>query len=188
MKAAETLLALALALGAAAGCDNMGHQEHARPYDPSRHFADGASARIPPAHTVPAGPRLPAEVATGFLQGQPVARIPVAVTLPLLRRGQECFRAQCAECHGEDGYGGGIVVRRGFPPPPSLHEARLRQAPAGHLYDVMVHGYGVMYPAGVRVAPADRWAVVAYIRALQLSQRATLADVPSSARSQLGSP
>jgi mono/diheme cytochrome c family protein len=175
-------IVLVFALSGFAGCDNMWHQDHFRPYDPSAHFPDGASARTPPAHTVPAGPRLAAEVATGLRQGHAIVNLPVPVTLPLLQRGRDCFQAQCAECHGGAGYGDGIVVRRGFPAPPSLHELRLRQAPAGHFYDVMVHGYGIMYPAAARVAPADRWAIVAYIRALQLSQHARLADLPPEER------
>jgi mono/diheme cytochrome c family protein len=94
----------------------------------------------------------------------------------------------CAVCHGEDGYGGGIVVRRGFPAPPSLHQVRLRAAPAGQLYEVIVQGYGIMYPAGYRIGPQDRWAIVAYIHALQLSQNARLADVPSAERAKLVQP
>lgn len=172
----------ALAIAAGAGCGNMKKQANARPYDASPDFADGTSARTPPAHTVPAGV-LPPEAtdASGRLR----TALPVPVTAELLRRGRDEFNAECSACHGPDGYGQGIVVRRGFPPPPSLHEDRLRSAPDGHLYDVMVRGYGLMYPAGHRVAPADRWAVVAYIRALQLSQHATLEDVPAARRAEL---
>jgi len=154
----------------------MWHQDHLRPYDPSARFPDGASARTPPAHTVPAGPL-------------PSARPPSApVTLAELRRGRECFDAECSECHGTSGYGDGIVVQRGFPAPPSFHQPRLRAAPSSHFYDVLVHGYGIMVPAAPRVAPADRWAIVAYIRALQLSQHAGLADVPPAERALLEKP
>jgi mono/diheme cytochrome c family protein len=178
-------VAAALGVAAGAGCGNMKQQPNLRPYDASGNFADGTSARTPPAHTVPAG-TLPAEAADAA--GRPRAVLPVPITRELLRRGRDEFDAECAACHGPDGYGQGIVVRRGFPPPPSLHEDRLRSAPDGHYYDVMVRGYGLMYPAGHRVAPADRWAVVAYIRALQLSQHATLEDVPAARRAELEGP
>jgi mono/diheme cytochrome c family protein len=176
---------LGLAALAVAGCDNMQDQRNDRAYAPSAFFADGASARTPPAHTVPSGPLRSELVLTGRANGRLAGAVPLAVTRDLLRRGRDQFNAQCAECHGEDGYGRGIVVRRGFPAPPSLHDPRLRMAPAGHLYDVIARGYGVMYPAGYRVAVADRWAIVAYIRALQLSQHATLADVPVAERARL---
>jgi len=178
-------LVLGLLALAAGGCDNMQDQRNARAYAPSAFFADGASARTPPAHTVPAGPLLSELVLTGAAAGRPTADVPVPITLALLRRGRDEYNAQCAECHGEDGYGRGIVVRRGFPAPPSLHDPRLRAAPAGRLFDVITRGTGVMYPTGYRVAVADRWAIVAYLRALQLSQHATLADVPAPARAEL---
>ena len=177
--------ALGLLVLLAGGCDNMQDQRNLRTYAPSDQFADGASARTPPAHTVPSGP-LPSELLlTGSAAGRPAGDLPVPVTAALLRRGRDEFNAQCAECHGEDGYGQGIIVRRGFPAPPSLHDPRQRAAPAGHLFEVITRGYGVMYPAGYRVAVADRWAIVAYIRALQLSQHATLADVPAAERARL---
>jgi mono/diheme cytochrome c family protein len=95
---------------------------------------------------------------------------PPALTLALLRRGQERFRIDCTPCHSELGDGHGMIVQRGFPSPPSYHIDRLRDAPTQHFYDVMTHGYGAMYSFAGRVAPADRWAIAAYIRALQLSQ------------------
>jgi mono/diheme cytochrome c family protein len=161
---------LALALVALAGCDNMWHQSHYRPYDPSTHFADGASARPPPAHTVTAG-----EIPT---------RPPM--TMALLQRGRECWNAQCAVCHGEDGYGDGIVVRRGFPPPPSLHQAPLRALADRQIYDVIMQGYGIMYPVGYRLESRDRWAVVGYVRALQLSQHAAVADLRADEIGRMG--
>ena len=100
------------------------------------------------------------------------------VTLALLERGQERFRIYCTPCHSELGDGHGMIVQRGFPPPPSYHIDRLRQAPVQHFYDVITNGYGAMYSFAERVQPADRWAIAAYIRALQRSQNAKLADVP----------
>ena len=96
---------------------------------------------------------------------------PPPLTLALIQRGQQRFRIDCTPCHSELGDGHGMVVQRGFPAPPSYHIDRLRQAPTQQFYDVITHGYGAMYSFAGRVAPADRWAIVAYIRALQLSQQ-----------------
>jgi mono/diheme cytochrome c family protein len=107
------------------------------------------------------------------------------VTLALLQRGQERYRIYCTPCHSELGDGRGMIVHRGFPPPPSYHIARLRQAPAQHFYDVITNGYGAMYSFAERVQPADRWAIAAYIRALQRSQNASLADAPPDQKGAL---
>jgi mono/diheme cytochrome c family protein len=107
------------------------------------------------------------------------------VTRPLLERGQERFDIYCAPCHDHLGSGQGMIVRRGFSPPPSLHIERLRLAPVGHFFDVISNGYGAMSNYGKQVSPHDRWAIAAYIRALQLSQHATLAEVPDAAKQQL---
>ena len=95
---------------------------------------------------------------------------PPPLTLALLQRGQERFRIDCTPCHSELGDGDGMIVQRGFSAPPSYHTDQLRQAPTQHFYDVMTHGYGAMYSFAGRVSPQDRWAIAAYIRALQLSQ------------------
>jgi mono/diheme cytochrome c family protein len=101
------------------------------------------------------------------------------LTLALLERGQQRYRIYCTPCHSELGDGNGMVVQRGFPHPPSYHSDRLRQATTQHFYDVITHGYGAMYSFAGRVAPDDRWAIAAYIRALQLSQQASAADIAS---------
>jgi mono/diheme cytochrome c family protein len=101
---------------------------------------------------------------------------PLPVTMALLQHGRERFDVYCAPCHSPVGDGDGRVARRGFPHPPSYHIDRLRNAPDRHFFDVMTKGYGVMRPYADRVPPEDRWAIVAYIRALQLSQHAPLAD------------
>ena len=101
--------------------------------------------------------------------------IPYPVTLALLQRGQERYEIYCVPCHSPLGDGDGMVARRGFPHPPSYHIERLRRAPDRHFYDAMTNGYGVMYAYADRVSPQDRWAIVAYIRALQRSQGARLA-------------
>jgi mono/diheme cytochrome c family protein len=110
---------------------------------------------------------------------------PLPRTLAVLKRGQERFGIFCAPCHGFAGHGDGMVARRGFPNPPSYHIDRLRNAPDAHFFDVITNGYGAMYPYADRVPPNDRWAIVAYIRALQLSQHATLDAVPETQRRAL---
>jgi mono/diheme cytochrome c family protein len=127
----------------------------------------------------------PARVPSGTVeyQDKPVAAPPV--TLALLQRGQERFRIYCTPCHSELGDGNGMIVQRGFPRPPSYHAEPLLHAPVQHFYDVITNGHGAMYPFADRVAPADRWAIAAYIRALQRSQNATVADVPQDRQGAL---
>jgi mono/diheme cytochrome c family protein len=115
--------------------------------------------------------------------GQPPS--PPPLTLALLERGQQRFNINCSPCHGRTGEGDGMIVQRGFPHPPSYFSEKLRDAPNQHFYDVITHGYGVMYPYADRVEPADRWAITAYIRALQASASASLDDVPADKRSAL---
>ncbi len=114
-----------------------------------------------------------------------VTEFPFPITLDILERGRERFEIYCATCHGRTGDGNGMIVQRGFPPPPSYHIDRLRQAPVGHFYNVITRGYGVMYSYASRVEPRDRWAIAAYIRALQLSHNAVLADAAPEGRTQL---
>ena len=116
--------------------------------------------------------------AQGDLERAQQAGAPPTADDKLLARGQQRFDIYCSPCHGIGGNGDGMIVRRGFPAPPSYHTARLRAAPAQHFYDVITKGYGVMYSYASRVEPRDRWAIVAYIRALQESQAAKIADVP----------
>lgn len=99
-----------------------------------------------------------------------VATFPISITMETVNRGQERYQIYCSACHGMTGYGDGLVVRRGFRNPPSFHEERLRQAPVGHFFDVSTNGWGAMPSYAAQIAPADRWAIIAYIRALQLSQ------------------
>src|SRR5204863_10060700 len=111
--------------------------------------------------------------------------LPPPVTLALLHRGRERYHIHCAPCHSRIGDGNGMIVHRGFPRPPSLFLERLRSAPTQHFYDVISNGYGVMFPYRARVTPVDRWAIAAYIRALQASGNARLADLPADIRQAL---
>lgn len=182
----------------AGGCEkvvqNMYDQPRYKPFAASRLFADGTSARRPPAGTVPyargtvAGTSS-AWVGTGRvdedLNALAAEGMPYPVSLALLARGRERYTIYCQPCHGPLGDGDGLVARRGFPHPPTYHSKRLREAPDRHFFDVITDGYGVMYSYADRVAPADRWAIVAYIRALQLSQEAEVAALPADIRGRL---
>ena len=114
-----------------------------------------------------------------------VDTIPVSVTRELLERGRDRFQICCTPCHGRMGKGDGMVVERGFRAPPSYHIDRLREAPPGHFFDVITNGFGAMASYASRIPTRDRWAIIAYIRALQLSQHATLDDAPDAQRREL---
>jgi mono/diheme cytochrome c family protein len=176
-----------LMLGAFTACrPDMFNQPKSNPLRESDLFPDGAASRPLPAHTVARGYLREDEVFnTGLIGTNLVETFPFAITREVLERGRERFDIYCAVCHGRTGEGDGLIVQRGFPAPPSLHIDRLRQAPAGHFYDVVTRGYGVMYSYAARVEPKDRWAMAAYIRALQLSRHATPEDVPPAARAKL---
>jgi mono/diheme cytochrome c family protein len=163
----------------------MHDQARLESYAASDFFADGAAMRPLPEGVVPAGSAEDEHFATGMEGDVLTNRFPLAVDRALLERGRERYDIHCAVCHGYTGGGDGIVVQRGFPAPPSLHSARLREAPVGHFIDVMTNGYGVMYPVRARVVPRDRWAIAAYLRALQASRRATLDEVPPEERKRL---
>jgi hypothetical protein len=169
------------------GCQQqMADQPRYKPLAKSTFFGDDRSARPLVPGTVARG-HLDANEAfyTGKVGDQPVQILPLPLTLELLDRGRERFDIFCAPCHGRTGNGDGMVVRRGFRPPPSYHTDRLRQAPVGHFFDVMTKGFGAMSDYAAQVPPRDRWAIVAYIRALQLSQHATPADAPPAERKRL---
>jgi mono/diheme cytochrome c family protein len=134
---------------------------------------------------VPFGARVdyPATPPPGAVaRDEELAQPPPPLTLALLRRGQERYDIFCAPCHGFSGTGSGMIVQRGFPQPPSYLTEKLREVPIRHFYDVITYGHGVMFPYAERVPPPDRWAITAYIRALQASAMANLADVPPQLR------
>jgi mono/diheme cytochrome c family protein len=177
----KPLLALiALSVAVLSGCrQDMHNQPKYRGLRPSTFFRDGSSARPLVEGTVPRGSLQEDEgFFTGKVSDVDVKELPFAVDEKVLDRGQERFTIYCTPCHDTTGSGQGMVVRRGYRPPPSFHIERLRQADAGHFFDVMTNGFGAMPDYKVQISPRDRWAIVAYIRALQLSQHATAADVP----------
>jgi mono/diheme cytochrome c family protein len=175
-----------MALGLTACHRNMQEQPKFLPDQQNYDFPNEQVDRKPVEHTVPRGS---VDDGSVFYTGQTgdalATTFPVPVTLDLVKQGQEAFNINCSVCHGRDGYGQEIVVQRGFPQPPSFHSERLRNAPVGHFYQVITHGYGVMYPFGSRITPEDRWAIISYIRALQFSQNATSDRIEPTDKAQL---
>lgn len=177
----------ALALLGATGCrQDMHDQPKYQRLEESAFFEDGRASR----------PLVPGAVARGELRADPhlyegrvgagpAETFPFPVTPEVLRRGRERYEIFCSVCHGLTGDGEGMIVRRGFRRPPSYHAERLRAAPVGHFFDVITNGFGAMPDHATQIPVRDRWAIVAYVRALQLSRNATLADVPAAEREQL---
>lgn len=172
IRAVATLVAISACGCLLLGCDlSMTQQRKLTTYAPTDLWPDATSAR-----PLPDG-----VVAQGDVERAAAAKYPPPVTEALLTRGRERFAVFCAPCHGLAGDGDGVIVHHGFPAPPSYHIDRLLAAPAQHFYDVMTDGYGVMFSYADRVPPHDRWAIAAYIRALQLSRRAKAAEIPDAA-------
>lgn len=170
------LLAVGAGLALLCACDQMAVQRKDRVYGESALFPNGMAMQTPPDGAVARG----ALASAATLAERP------PMTPALLERGRERYTIYCAVCHDAAGYGQGVVPSRGFPQPPSFHVERLRKAPTQHFVDVITNGYGVMYAYRDRVQPADRWAIAAYIRALQLSQAAPAARLTAAEQAQLG--
>jgi cytochrome c553 len=208
-RAAGFLTLCALLLLASCG-SNMRDQAKCQPLEGSSFFADGKCARDLPPNTVargflqadqpqtaggagaagaPAGataaPAGGAATAPTAAAGPGAQDFPFPVTRDVLSVGHLSYDTFCSPCHGLTGNGDGMIVQRGFPAPPTFHQQRLRDAPPGYIYGVITNGFGRMYSYASRVKPDERWAIVAYIRALQLSQDATLDDVPPEERPKL---
>lgn len=185
---ARGIWAGAIVLLLMAGCrQKMADQAKYDPYEPSDFFADGMSARPRLAGTVARGEAgVDAYFATGKINGQDGDGFPFPVTPEVMARGHERFDIYCSECHGRLGDGNGMIPSRGYRRPPSYHTETLRAAKTGHFFDVMTNGFGAMPPYRTMIPPRDRWAIVAYIRALQASQSATINDVPPAERAKLG--
>jgi hypothetical protein len=167
-------------------CNGMENQPKYETFDPSTFFENGMSARPVIPNTVARG-QLDADqlLYQGQENGAPATEFPFPITSEVLTRGQQRYNIYCTPCHGYAGYGDGIVVTRGLTPPPSFHSERMRSVPVGHIFDVITNGFGAMYSYGDRVKVEDRWAITAYIQALQLSQNATIDDVPIEMRPEL---
>jgi mono/diheme cytochrome c family protein len=165
---------------AAAGCrQDMHNQPKYRGLRASEFFADGSSARPLVEGTIARGTlQTDASFFTGKNGTTLVSELPFPVTQEVLDRGEQRFNIYCAPCHDRSGHGNGMVVQRGYPQPPSYHIDRLRTVEIGHFFDVMTNGFGAMPDYRQQISPRDRWNIAAYIRALQLSQHATAADVP----------
>ncbi len=181
------LFLLVLGLTILTGCrQDMQNQPKYKALAPSSFFSDGRSARPLVSGTVARGGlREDTDLYQGKADGKLVDAFPFPVTKQVLERGQQRYNIYCVPCHGLVGNGQGMVVKRGFRAPPSYHIERLRQAPAGYFYDVITNGFGAMQDYSVQVPVRDRWAIVAYIRALQLSQHASLNDVAEADRNKL---
>ncbi|HVV00870.1 MAG TPA: cytochrome c [Verrucomicrobiae bacterium] len=187
MNAGIKFLLLLGCLLVASGCRrDMFNQPKSKPLAASDFFDNGMASRPIVAHSVAREDLGGDDVFhTGKIGTNLVDAFPIAITKATLERGKERFEIYCAACHDRNGEGHGMIVQRGFPPPPSYHIERLRKAPVGHFFDVMTHGYGIMYSYADRVDPADRWAIAAYIRVLQASHGATPKDVPAADRARL---
>jgi mono/diheme cytochrome c family protein len=186
----KTLPALLVLIFVTAGCRiDMHIQPYYRPLAKSDFFSDGRSARNPVDGTVARGDlREDAYLYTGKIGNADGDYMPFPVTADVLTRGRDRFNVYCTPCHGRVGDGNGFIPSRGLKRPPSYHIERLRKAPLGYFFDVMTNGFGVMQDYSAQVAPQDRWAIVAYIRALQLSQNAPAADIPGGQKVPSESP
>ncbi|HEY0566313.1 MAG TPA: cytochrome c [Terriglobales bacterium] len=183
----RTLPLACLTLAALSGCrQDMHNQPKYIPYRSSEFFANGSSARQPVLGTVARG-HLNADTYffTGKINGVDGNVMPFRVTKAVLQRGEERFNIYCSPCHSRVGDGNGMIVQRGYRRAANLHDVRLLNAPLGHFYDVIAHGWGAMPDYSAQMDPNDRWSVVAYVRALQLSQNATLNDVPADQRNNV---
>jgi mono/diheme cytochrome c family protein len=169
-----------------AGCGNtlrqdMANQPRQNPLSPSDFFPDGRSERPVVENTVVRG----AVADDALFVPKESNAFPLQVNMELLERGQERYAIFCSPCHGLQGDGNGMVAMRGMKHPPSYHDERLRHEPNGYFYDVITNGFGAMYPYAAQIPPRDRWAIVAYLRALQLSRNAHVAELPAAEREKL---
>jgi mono/diheme cytochrome c family protein len=179
--AASCGLLCAVILGGCSLKQDMALQPKYRPLAPSNSFSDGRSER----------PLVEGTVARNALEDDALIvpkesnAFPLPVTEALLERGQERYGIFCSPCHGLQGDGNGMVVTRGMKHPPSYHEERLRTVTNSYIFDVITNGFGAMMNYSAQIAPRDRWAIVAYVRALQLSRNAKVAELPADVREKL---
>jgi hypothetical protein len=160
---------------------DMANQPRQNPLSPSEVFADGRSERPAIDNTVAHG----ALAEDSLIVPKDSNAFPLPVTMETLQRGQQRYQIFCTPCHGIQGDGLGMVAVRGMKHPPSYHQDRLRNEPNGYLYDVITNGFGAMYGYSAQIPPRDRWAIVAYVRALQVSRNASANDLPTELRQKL---
>jgi len=174
---------IAASLMVAACARDMRDQAKFEPFEESLFFKNKMSARLPVEGTVARGQLNDDDhFYTGRVDGDFVEDFPFPITRTVLERGRERYDIYCSVCHGRTGYGDGMIVKRGFPPARSFHSDKERTKAAGYYYNVITNGFGMMYGYAAQIPPKDRWAIVAYVRALQLSQNATMVDVPADER------
>jgi mono/diheme cytochrome c family protein len=182
----NALIGVLVCLAFGACRQDMHDQPKYVPLRESTFFADNRSARAPVPGTVARG-QLHEDTLlyTGKVDGADATIFPFPVDENVMSRGHERYDIYCSPCHGRTGAGNGMVVQRGYRPPPSFHVDRLRAAPAGHFFDVITNGFGAMPDYAAQITATDRWTIVAYIRALQLSEHAAASDVPADQRGAL---
>ena len=182
----RTLLLLPLLVMLASCRQDMHDQPKYEPFEASSFFADGRSVRPQVEGTIARGELVTdSHLATGRVDGELAKTFPFDVTAAVLERGRERYNIYCAPCHDQSGSGNGMIVQRGLRAPSSFHVERLRNETPGYFFDVITNGFGIMYDYSDRIVPEDRWAIVAYIRALQLSQNASVADATPEGRAAL---
>lgn len=174
-------------LAAAAGCrQDMHDAPRYEAYEASTFFSDGRAARLAPMGTVARGwLRSDEALNGGRVNGEPISEFPFPISAADMARGRERYNIYCTPCHGVLGDGQGMVVQRGLRRAASYHQDRLRQERVGYFYDVITNGFGAMQGYAEQVPVRDRWLIVAYVRALQLSQHATMAEVPADQQGPL---
>jgi hypothetical protein len=172
-----------------AGCEqDMADQPRYEALEPSDFFVNKAASRRPPEGTVARGHANEDEhFYAGRTGGELATAFPRPVDKEMLLRGRERFSIHCSPCHDHTGSGQGMIVQRGFPQPPSFHSERLRSAPVGHFFDVITNGFGRMYDYSAQLPPEDRWAVAAYLRALQISRHAPAEQLSEADLNELSS-
>lgn len=179
----------ALAALTAACRQDMHDQPKYTALQASSFFPDNSSARPLPAGTVARGQlREDALLYTGKVGDEPAAEFPFPLTPEVMARGRVMYEAHCSHCHGLTGGGDGMVVQRGFTKPPVLYDARFKEAPIGHFFDVITNGFGAMPDHAAQIKVRDRWAIAAYLRALQAGASGTVDDVPAAERDALDGP
>ena len=183
----KLMMLTTVAVFAIAGCrQQMADQPHKRPLEPSSFFDDGMASRpVEPGTVARAGKEQNDQRISAKVDGKLVDTFPFEVTMEVLARGQERYEIFCSPCHDRLGTGQGMIVRRGFTPARSFHEPRLRDTPTGHFFEIITQGFGPMPSYADQLSEQDRWAVIAYIRALQFSRNVRLDQLPPEDRAKM---